>query len=76
MVDGVNNISGLSGTVTLGGFKPNSTFNVQWYAFTTQGIPDIQTSTVDSDGAGKIVLTMPTGPQISDVGIKIDDYNH
>jgi hypothetical protein len=76
VVEGANNINGLSGTVTLGGFKANSTFNVAWYAFTTQGIPDIQTSTVDSDGAGTIVLSMPTDPQISDAGIKIGDYNH
>ncbi len=75
VVDGVNNISGLSGTVTLSGFTPNSTLSVQWYEFTTQGVPDIQTSTVDANGAGNIVLNLPTGPQISDVGIKIGDYS-
>jgi hypothetical protein len=74
VVEGANNISGLSGTVRLGGFKPDSAFNVQWYVFTTQGIPDIQTSTINSDGAGDIVLNMPTDPQISDAGIKIGDY--
>lgn len=74
VVNGATTISGLSGTVTLGGFIPDRPFKVQWYVFTTQGIPVIQTATIDSDGAGNIVLSMPTDHSISDVGIKIGDY--
>ena len=73
VVDGVANISGLSGTVTLNGFTPNNTFNVQWVEFTTQGIPNMQSSMIVSDSSGNLVLPMPTDPQITDVGIKIGD---
>ena len=76
VVDGVSNISGLTGTVTLDGFAPNSTYTVQWYEFTTQGVPNIRTSTVASDGVGNVVLQLPTDPQITDVGIKIGDYSN
>jgi len=74
VVDGVNGIAGLSGTVTIDSFSPNTTYNVEWHEFGTQGTPTIQHSTVTSDGNGKIVLNLPTAPQITDVSIKIGNY--
>ena len=57
VVDGANNISGLSGTVSFSGFARNRTLNVRWVEFTTQGIPNIHNSTAMSDGSGSRVLT-------------------
>ena len=73
-VDGVANINGLSGTFTLNRFSPNCTLNVQWFEFTTQGIPNIQTSTAMTDGSGNLTLNLSTDPQISNIGITIGDY--
>jgi hypothetical protein len=73
-VDGVNGISGLSGTVTIEGFSPNTTYKIEWHEFSTQGTPIIQHSTVNSDRNGKIVLNLPIDPQITDVGIMIGNY--
>lgn len=74
VVDHLGSLSGLSGTVTLSGFTPNRSLNVEWHAFTTQGLPTISHSTVTTDSQGRIVLTLPAGSQITDVGIKIGDY--
>ncbi len=71
VVDGVSNISGLSGTLTMTGFTPNLNLQVEWYEFTTEGTPSIHTSSVSTDGNGKLILNLPTDPEITDVGIKI-----
>jgi hypothetical protein len=76
VVDNISNLSGLSGTVTLSGFTPNLPLNVEWYAFTTKGMPAILHSSATTDSQGKIVLAFPTDRQITDVGIKIGDYPH
>jgi len=75
VVDGVENISGLSGTITLAGFTPDTTLAVQWHAFTTQGLPTITNSTVTTSPAGSLTLTLPTDQNITDIGIKIGDYS-
>ena len=73
VVDGVANISGLSGNVTLDGFTPNKTLPVELHEFTNQGLPSIVTSSVISDGNGQIVIPLPSSQQITDVGIKIGE---
>ena len=75
VVDGVGNISGLSGTITLTGFTPDATLAVQWHAFTTQGLPTITNSTLTTSPAGSLTLTLPADQNITDVGIKIGDYS-
>jgi len=71
-VDSVPGITGLSGTLTLNGFTPNTTFTVSWYEFTTQGLPTLRSSSTSSNGNGEIILPLPTASAISDVGIKIN----
>ncbi len=74
VVDGVDAITGLSGTVAIEGFTPDSTYGIEWHEFNTQGMPTIRNSSATSDGNGKIVLNLPTDPQVTDVGVKIGDY--
>jgi hypothetical protein len=74
VVDGVSGISGLTGTVTITGFTPNRSLTVEWDAFKTDGKPVISTSTVTSDSQGRVVLSLPTDTQITDVGIKVGSY--
>jgi hypothetical protein len=71
IVEGMPNSSGLSGTLTLDGFSPNTSLSIEWHEFTTQGVPSIHYSTVTTSGTGGIVLPLPSDPQITDVGIKI-----
>ena len=71
-VDGIPGITGLSGTLTLNGFSPNTTFTVSWYEFTTQGLPTLRSSSTSSNSNGEIILPLPTASAISDVGIKIN----
>jgi len=71
VVDGVSGISGLSGSVTIEGFTPNTTLTLQWFVFTTDGLPSIANSTITTNSNGVIVITLPADPQITDVGIKI-----
>ncbi len=73
-VDGIDDISGLSGTVTIAGFAANKNFDIEWHEFNSQGIPTIEYSSTTSDEIGTIVLDLPADPQITDVGIKIGDY--
>jgi hypothetical protein len=73
-VDGIDDISGLSGTVTIAGFAANKNFDIEWHEFNSQGIPTIEYSSTTSDETGTIVLDLPADPQITDVGIKIGDY--
>ncbi len=72
VVDGINGISGLSSTLTVDGFSPNTSYSIEWYEFTTQGSPSIRYSTLTSNNSGSIVIPLPTAPQITDVGIKIN----
>jgi hypothetical protein len=71
VVDGASGISGLSGKVTIEGFTPNSQLTLEWHVFATEGLPSISHSTVTADSNGVIVLTLPTDPHITDVGIKL-----
>jgi len=71
VVDSVPGITGLSGTVTLTGFSPDTIFTVTWYDFTSQGMPAIRSSSTSANSNGEITLALPTNQQISDVGIKI-----
>jgi hypothetical protein len=72
VVDGAPGITGLSGTLILSGFPPNTAYSVTWYEFTTQGLPQVSSSAVSANGSGEIILDLPTNQQISDVGIKIN----
>jgi hypothetical protein len=74
VVDGVANISGLDGSVTLSGFTPNSNLPVEWHVFTTNGLPTISTSAVTTSSTGGLTLNLPADPLITDIGIKIGDY--
>lgn len=70
-----NNAStGLQGTVSITGLKPNTTLAVEWHQFTTQGIPIISTSSATTDNRGKLTLPLPSNPAIADVGVKIGNY--
>jgi hypothetical protein len=74
VVDGVQDITGVSGIVRIGGFVPKMILEVEWHEFTTQGVPSIRFSTVTVDNNGNVLLPLPDNPQITDVGIKIGDY--
>ena len=73
-MDGVRDTSGVAGTVAVGGFKPQMRLKVEWHEFTSQGTPSIRFSTVETDSKGNILLSLPSDPQITDVGVKIGDY--
>lgn len=75
VVDGVENISGLSGSLTIDGFVPNENYRVEWHTFTSQGIPKILYSSAAADVDGIIRLELPTDPIITDTGIKIGNYD-
>jgi hypothetical protein len=66
--------TGLRGTVTISGLSPSMTLPVEWHQFTTQGVPNIVTSTASTDSEGTLTLNLPTDPFISDVAIKIGSY--
>lgn len=67
--------TGLSGTVTLTGFSPNTSLKVEQHQFTTSGLPSLVTSTLKTNASGALVLALPTDSQIIDVGLKIGDYS-
>ncbi len=73
VVDGLTDISGLSGNVTVDGFNPNTTLSVELHEFTDQGLPSIVKSSVQTDGNGTVVIPLPSDQQITDVGIKIGE---
>lgn len=73
VVDGVRNVSGLSGTVRVDGFTPNTSLNLEWHEFTTEGIPSIVLDSATTGSNGELILNLPTNPDITDVGIKIGD---
>ncbi len=74
VVDNLPNLGGLSGTVSLGGFTPNTTLAVTWHEFTTAGVPSLHPASVTTNAAGVLTLALPANPQITDVGIKIGTY--
>ena len=71
MVEGANDISGQSGTLTIEGFSPSTAYDVEWHVFGTLGVLTIQQSNGTSNGNGKIDLSLPTEPQITKVEIII-----
>ena len=66
--------SGLSGTVSIGGFPPNNSLNLEWHYFTTQGIPNIVRDNSTTDASGTLTLTLPSDPDLTDVAVKVGDY--
>jgi hypothetical protein len=68
--------SRLSGTVTIAGFAPSTTYPIQWLYFDDTGSPTQPPSaTATSDGAGHIVLNLATMPAtVVDAAIKIGAY--
>ncbi|MFL7869818.1 MAG: hypothetical protein AB8I58_13375, partial [Anaerolineales bacterium] len=66
--------SGLSGTVSIGGFPPNNSLNLEWHYFTTQGIPNIVRDNSTTDASGRLTLTLPSDPDLTDVAVKVGDY--
>ncbi len=60
MVEGANDISGQSGTLTIEGFSPSTAYDVEWHVFGTLGVLTIQQSNGTSNGNGKIDLTQFT----------------
>ena len=64
------------------GFTPNTTLNIEWHQFTTQGTPKIVTGSATTDANGKLTLNLPTDEvpktsalSISDAAVKIGDYD-
>lgn len=74
VVEGADNISGLSGTISITGFSPDLTLQVEWHEFSTAGLPSIRLSSVTTDKNGNLILDLPSDPEITDAGIKIGDY--
>lgn len=69
----------LSGSVTLTGMKPNTTFRIEWWDFNTQGLLRKRTETTISDSRGVITLNLNSIPAINglpvvDTAVKIGDY--
>jgi hypothetical protein len=71
VVDQVDGITGLGGSVTVEGFAPSALYTVQWHLFGTEGSPAVTESEILADEGGTIVLALPADPLITDVGIKI-----
>ena len=65
--------SRLSGTVTIGGFAPGTSYPVQWVTFDTAGAPTPQPpGTVTADAAGNLVLALDQLPaSAADAAAKI-----
>jgi hypothetical protein len=74
VVDGVAGISGLKGTVSLEGFRPGIKLKITWYVFTTQGTPNIYDTSITTGSDGRVVLSLPADPQVTDAGIRLGDY--
>jgi hypothetical protein len=74
VVDGVQGISRLPGTVTVSGFSANIILPVEYHAFTSRGLPSITRTNVTTDKKGNLVLSLPEDLLITDVGIKIGSY--
>lgn len=72
VVNGATGISGLGGTLTINGFTPNTGLAVEWHEFTTLGLPSIRQETITTDNAGVLTITLPSNPDITDAGIKIN----
>ncbi len=63
--------AGLSGTIRLNGLAPGQEFTVEFYAFTTGGIPQISTIRLQSGADGSVQIRLPDDPAITDAGIKL-----
>jgi hypothetical protein len=73
VVDGDEDLSGLSGIVRINGFTSNTNLDLEWHEFTTEGTPSIVLDFATTGPNGELILTLPTNPDITDVGIKIGD---
>ncbi|HET8671292.1 MAG TPA: hypothetical protein VFM05_11890, partial [Candidatus Saccharimonadales bacterium] len=68
VVDGVS-VTPISGTITLGGFDPNTSYKVEWwdtYAGTVSS-----TQTISTDSQGNVVLSV--NDLVTDTAVKIGD---
>jgi len=70
----------LSGTLTISGMKPNSSFSIEWWDFNSKGILNKRTGTISSDNLGLIVIDfgdLPTidGLPVVDTAVKIGEYS-
>jgi hypothetical protein len=82
VVGGVDNCpytwdgSRLSGTVTISGFAPNTSYPVQWLYFDSRGVPTTTVATsVTSNGSGQLVLQLDTLPaSVTDAAVKIGTH--
>lgn len=63
----------LSGTVTVGGFTPGTSYQVQWTMFETSGaLTQPPASSQTADGSGNLVLSLDSLPaSVVDAGVKI-----
>ena len=73
VVNGVELSTPFSGSVTIAGFSPGINLYITWYSFTTKGLPAIETSNLKVDESGRITLQMPNDPNITDIGISIEE---
>ena len=73
VVDGTAQ-TGLSGTVKLTGFSPNTNLNVEWHKFKTNGQPIIANEQMSTDSSGTLTLNLPTDSGLTDAGVKVGSY--
>jgi hypothetical protein len=65
--------TGLTGSASIAGFSPNTTLNLEWHQFTTQGAPQIVTRSVTTDADGTLTIDLPADPAIADAAVKIGE---
>jgi hypothetical protein len=68
--------SRLSGTVSVSGFAPNTSYPIQWWYFDSAGnLSQAAPATVSSDGSGNIVLNLNQLPAtVTDAAVKVGLY--
>lgn len=73
----VDNVSWgrLSGTITIAGFSPSTSYPIEWWDFVNEGTLNKRTSTITSNGSGEIVLNLDSlDSSVTDTAVKIGDY--
>lgn len=69
--------SRLTGTVSLGGFSPNTSYPLEWWNFDNNVTLTKSTGTIYSDSTGNIILDLNSLPSsVTDTGVKIGDYSN
>ncbi len=72
VVNGIGLSTPFSGSVTIEGFSPGTNMKITWYNFTTKGLPTIEIFTLKVDKSGRLTIQLPNNPDITDIGISIE----